>query len=98
MKQRYSFRTIGAFFDQATVKFIVLPLLIVYRFVLSPILLLLGARCRFSPSCSQYAREAFQAHGLLKGTWLSLRRLSKCHPFHEGGIDLVPMGDKCTKR
>ncbi|MEM8844382.1 MAG: membrane protein insertion efficiency factor YidD [Pseudomonadota bacterium] len=46
--------------------------------------------CRFYPSCSQYAIEAIQVHGALKGTYLSIRRLSKCHPFHEGGLDPVP--------
>lgn len=58
-----------------------------YQILLSP---LLGGRCRFYPSCSDYAIEAFEAHGWLKGSWLSLARLSKCHPFHPGGVDPVP--------
>ena len=66
----------------------VLILLIrVYRYVLSP---WLGTRCRFEPSCSQYAIEALQEHGALKGCWLTLHRLGRCHPFHAGGYDPVP--------
>ena len=62
-------------------------LLTVYRRFISPIL---GPRCRFYPSCSAYALEAVQVHGALRGSWLAARRLSRCHPFHPGGIDLVP--------
>jgi putative membrane protein insertion efficiency factor len=51
---------------------------------------MLGNRCRFYPTCSSYALEALQLHGTIKGTYLSLRRILKCHPFHEGGIDPVP--------
>jgi putative membrane protein insertion efficiency factor len=51
---------------------------------------LLGPRCRFYPSCSSYGLEAIQLHGAAKGSYLTLRRLLKCHPFHEGGIDPVP--------
>ena len=58
-----------------------------YRLLLSPFL---GASCRFYPSCSAYALEAIDTHGALRGTWLSLRRLSKCHPWHPGGVDPVP--------
>ena len=58
-----------------------------YRLVLSP---LLGQRCRFYPSCSQYALEAIQKHGAMAGSWLALRRLFRCHPGHPGGVDLVP--------
>ncbi|HMP89773.1 MAG TPA: membrane protein insertion efficiency factor YidD [Kiritimatiellia bacterium] len=50
----------------------------------------LGGRCRFYPSCSEYAIEAFQAHGWWKGLWLAIRRLCRCHPFNAGGVDLVP--------
>jgi uncharacterized protein len=50
----------------------------------------LGPRCRFHPSCSHYACEAVEAHGFLRGCWLSLRRLLRCHPFHPGGFDPVP--------
>lgn len=62
-------------------------LLTVYRRFISP---LLGPRCRFYPSCSAYALEAVQVHGALRGSWLAVRRLSRCHPFHAGGIDPVP--------
>ncbi|WP_205849098.1 membrane protein insertion efficiency factor YidD [Natronospirillum operosum] len=47
-------------------------------------------RCRFYPTCSQYAVEALETHGALKGSWLAAKRVVKCHPLHPGGIDLVP--------
>ena len=58
-----------------------------YKYFISP---LLGPSCRFYPSCSSYGLEAIQLHGAAKGSYLTLRRLLKCHPFHEGGIDPVP--------
>ncbi len=58
-----------------------------YQYLISPIL---GNHCRFYPSCSHYAQEAVHRHGVLRGGWLSVRRLSKCHPWHEGGVDPVP--------
>jgi len=59
-----------------------------YQLLLSPFV---GGHCRFHPSCSVYAIEAIQRHGCLKGLRLSLVRLVKCHPFHPGGVDLVPV-------
>ena len=59
----------------------------VYRYLLSPFL---GSNCRFHPTCSCYAQEAVQRHGVLRGGWFALRRLSRCHPWHEGGFDPVP--------
>ena len=66
-------------------------LLTVYRRFVSP---LLGPRCRFYPSCSAYALEAVQRHGAGRGSWLAVRRLSRCHPFHAGGLDPVPGTDR----
>ncbi len=61
----------------------------IYQWVISP---LLGPRCRYWPSCSHYTLEALQTHGPLKGGWLALRRILRCHPGTEGGIDPVPGG------
>lgn len=62
-----------------------------YRLLISP---LYGQVCRFYPSCSAYALEAVTVHGALKGTWLAGRRLLKCHPFNDGGVDHVPAGKR----
>lgn len=64
-----------------------------YQLVLSPVV---GNHCRFYPSCSHYAIEAIARHGALRGGWLALRRLSRCHPWHPGGLDPVP--EFCKER
>jgi len=66
---------------------LLLRLIAFYRRWISPAL---GQRCRFSPSCSAYAAEAIAAHGALRGSWLAVRRIARCHPFHPGGHDPVP--------
>ena len=68
-------------------KWLVKKLLRGYQMVVSP---LLGQRCRFYPTCSQYAIEAVDRHGVIRGLWLSVRRVARCHPFHPGGFDPVP--------
>lgn len=71
----------------ATMRAILIALIRVYQWFISP---LLGNHCRFYPSCSQYAREAIERHGVVRGLWLAIRRLACCHPWHPGGIDPVP--------
>lgn len=58
-----------------------------YQMMISPYL---GPACRFYPSCSEYASQAIDRYGLWKGGWLAGKRLSRCHPFHPGGVDPVP--------
>lgn len=58
-----------------------------YRIFGSPIV---GMHCRFQPTCSAYAMEALERHGALKGSWLALRRIARCHPWGESGVDNVP--------
>ena len=69
-----------------------------YQLVLSP---LLGPNCRFYPTCSSYALQALEEHGAARGSWLSLKRLGRCHPWHTGGLDPVPPApiarDHCPK-
>ena len=59
----------------------------VYQLCVAP---LLGPRCRFAPSCSHYAAEAITRHGAVMGAWLAIKRIARCHPWHEGGFDPVP--------
>jgi len=68
-------------------------LLRAYQVVLSP---LMGPRCRFYPSCSNYAIEALRIHGAGRGSWLAARRICRCHPWHPGGVDPVPPRQSST--
>jgi len=68
-------------------KTILVFILRAYQLVLSP---MLGQNCRFYPSCSHYAIEALRSHGAARGSYLSLRRVCRCHPWNEGGLDPVP--------
>lgn len=61
-----------------------------YRYMISPFM---GNHCRYYPSCSQYAETAVCTHGVMRGGWMAVRRLARCHPWHEGGVDPVPPPD-----
>lgn len=63
----------------------------IYRLGISP---MLGPTCRFYPSCSCYAEEAIERHGALRGSYLTARRLLRCHPWHPGGYDPVPSNNE----
>lgn len=66
---------------------ILLRLLTMYRLTISPFL---GRNCRFFPTCSDYATEALSRYGAARGSWLTLKRITRCHPWHPGGFDPVP--------
>jgi uncharacterized protein len=68
-------------------KHVLIGLIRLYQIAFSPFL---GQNCRFQPTCSHFALECLQKHGVLKGTFLTLKRLSHCHPWHDGGHDPVP--------
>ena len=70
------------------VKQILIVLIDIYRYAVSP---LFGGSCRFHPTCSAYSKEALEKHGVIKGLWLALRRIGRCHPWYKGDfIDPVP--------
>lgn len=72
-------------------RWLLLALLRLYQRFVSP---LLGPTCRYYPSCSGYAVTSVQRHGALRGSWLAARRVGRCHPWSDGGVDLVPpLGD-----
>ncbi|MEZ5455200.1 MAG: membrane protein insertion efficiency factor YidD [Lysobacteraceae bacterium] len=79
------------------VRRILIALLRLYKRFISP---LLGQHCRFHPSCSEYAMQALEIHGVLRGSWLTIKRLARCQPFCEGGLDPVPPrhADCCQPR
>jgi putative membrane protein insertion efficiency factor len=64
-----------------------------YQKVLSP---LFGRNCRYYPTCSSYASEAIEIHGVMTGGWMGIKRIGRCHPWHEGGVDLVPGSTTAT--
>lgn len=66
-----------------------------YRITLSPFL---GRHCRFEPTCSRYGLDAYHEHGPIRGTWLTARRILRCHPFSKGGYDPVPIKDVTPRR
>ena len=68
-------------------RFLLIAVIRLYKYFISP---LLGSNCRFYPSCSSYSIEALERHGALNGCYITLKRLLKCHPFNQGGIDPVP--------
>ncbi len=70
---------------------VVASLIAGYQLIISP---LLGNNCRFHPSCSSYARTAILRFGVLRGGWMGIRRVARCHPWHEGGVDPVPESKK----
>ncbi|MDT4010784.1 MULTISPECIES: membrane protein insertion efficiency factor YidD [Staphylococcus] len=69
-------------------KKLLLGLIWIYQHFISP---LTPPTCRFYPTCSNYTKEAIEIHGPIKGTWLGIKRISKCHPLHKGGFDPVPL-------
>jgi hypothetical protein len=71
-------------------KFFTPPLIAIIRFYRFAISLLLSHCCRFEPTCSTYAIEAIKTYGCFKGCTMALRRLSRCHPWHAGGVDPIP--------
>ncbi|TXJ06995.1 MAG: membrane protein insertion efficiency factor YidD [Aeromicrobium sp.] len=76
-------------------KYVLIGFLKLYRMFISP---LYGQVCKFYPSCSTYALESIQVHGSIKGSWLAVKRLGRCHPWSDGGIDPVPAAPHRAER
>ena len=74
-------------------KKVLMGIIKIYQKTISP---LTPPSCRFYPTCSHYGIEAIETHGALKGSWLAVKRIFRCHPFHEGGFDPVP--EKSNKK
>jgi uncharacterized protein len=75
-------------------KRVLLALIGAYRLLVSPFL---GANCRFYPTCSEYAAQAIDTHGAVRGSWLAVTRVLKCHPWHPGGVDPVPQKNRVKR-
>lgn len=69
------------------IRWLLIKLVRGYQYFLSP---WVGSNCRFNPTCSNYAIESLKQHGALKGTWLAIKRIGRCHPWAQGGNDPVP--------
>jgi putative membrane protein insertion efficiency factor len=81
--------------DGPNVRYLLIAPIRLYQLLISP---LLPPSCRFYPTCSQYALAAIAEHGALRGSWLALRRLARCHPWHAGGVDFVPGASRPVER
>ena len=77
----------GGIGEWGIVKYVLLGLIRLYQLTISKAL---PPSCRFYPSCSHYGFEAIRRHGAIKGGWLAVKRIARCHPFHPGGYDPVP--------
>lgn len=86
MSASHPFHAVVAGLRWLLVRVLQLPIF-AYRYLVSP---LIGPRCRFMPTCSAYALTALERHGPLRGGWLAIRRIVRCHPLNEGGFDPVP--------
>jgi len=75
-------------------KYLFIGLVRLYQLIISP---WMPSSCRYHPTCSQYSIEAFRKHGAIKGLWLTVKRVARCHPWSEGGYDPVPDTDNKSK-